>query len=421
MKKVKIGVLGGFRGNAMIQYCKIVSNAELVAICDKSPEVISRQKENTKGLDISFYTDYDEFLNHEMDAVVLANYATQHAPFAIKALKKGKHVFSEILPCQNLAEAVELVEAVEESGKVYSYGENCCYFPAVRKMKELYQEGKIGEFEYGEGEYLHNCEPMWPMITYGEENHWRNTMYANFYCTHSTGPIIYVTGLRPVSVIGIEGGMCERKLRSGAKGGQFGMEIITLENGGIIKSIHGDLYENSLWFSMYGGKGRVECAREDEYAGVTSKVYLKCDEYSGEYPHYTKRPVVTYMPEIEGLASKFGHVGGDFYTMYNFTRKILGDEKAEIIDVYQALDMFLPGLLGYRSVLNGNKPIKIPNFRKKEEREAYRHDIACVDELVAKEQVIPSFSKGNPNIPKEVYERQKRLREERLKNSDIPY
>ena len=75
-----------------------------------------------------------------MDAVVLANYAHEHAPFAIKAMRLGKHVFSEVSPVQNMKEAVELVETVEETGLVYAYGENYCYMPAPMEMKKLYQK-----------------------------------------------------------------------------------------------------------------------------------------------------------------------------------------------------------------------------------------------------------------------------------------
>ncbi len=41
------------------------------------------------------YTDYDRFLEHDIDAVILANCFHEHAPFAIKALEAGKHVMSE--------------------------------------------------------------------------------------------------------------------------------------------------------------------------------------------------------------------------------------------------------------------------------------------------------------------------------------
>ena len=41
---IKIGVMGGFRGTDMINYCEIADNAEVVAICDKNEEVLNAQK-----------------------------------------------------------------------------------------------------------------------------------------------------------------------------------------------------------------------------------------------------------------------------------------------------------------------------------------------------------------------------------------
>ena len=98
MKKIKIGVMGGYRGTGMINYCKVADNAEIVAICDNNPDVLNEQKKRCEGYDITFYDNFDEFIKHDMDAVVLANFATEHAPFAIRAMKAGKHVFSEVLP-----------------------------------------------------------------------------------------------------------------------------------------------------------------------------------------------------------------------------------------------------------------------------------------------------------------------------------
>ena len=68
-------------------------------------------------------------------------------------------------------------------GVLGAYRKNYCYMPAPYEMKKLYESGEIGEFEYCEGEYIHNCEPIWPSITYGEPDHWRNGGYATFYCT----------------------------------------------------------------------------------------------------------------------------------------------------------------------------------------------------------------------------------------------
>ena len=64
---------------------------------------------------------------------------------------------SEVLTCANLAEAVELIETVESTGKIYQYAENYCFFNTTSEMRKRYQAGDIGEFMYGEGEYIHDC------------------------------------------------------------------------------------------------------------------------------------------------------------------------------------------------------------------------------------------------------------------------
>lgn len=402
MKKVRIGVMGAYRGTSMINYCEQADNAQVVAICDKWVEGLERQKAALNDPNITYYTDFDAFIRHDMDAVVLANYANEHAPFAIKALRAGKHVFSEVLPVQTLKEAVELIETIEETGLIYAYGENYCYMPAPYEMRRLYREGKLGEFEYGEGEYIHNCESIWPSITYGQEDHWRNNMFATFYCTHSLGPLIHITGLRPVSVIGLEGTKTERRRRVGSKTGSFGIEMVTLENGGIIKSVHGSLYKDSIWYSVYGSLGRMESGREDAGENM-ERIYVNTDAYDGEYTHN----VISYKPAEKAAeeSASFGHGGSDYYSMYNFVQKILGDETADTIDVYEALDMSLPGLFAYRSVLQGGVSLQIPNLRDPEEREKWRNDTACTDPKVAGDALLPTCSKGTPVIAPEVYKR----------------
>jgi predicted dehydrogenase len=278
-------------------------------------------------------------------------------------------------------------------------------------MRRLYREGKIGEFEYGECEYVHNCEPIWPSITYGERDHWRNNMYSTFYCTHSLGPIIHMTGLRPVSVVGFEGTQNARAARVGSKAGSFGIEMVTLENGGIIKSLHGGLYKDSIWYSVYGSKGRMESAREDARMDAIYKIHVNADEYEGEY---SRRKPESYHPkrELDEQAQGFGHGYSDFYTMYNFVEKLLGNPEADTIDVYEALDMFLPGMFAYRSILDGNVPKEIPNLRDQSARDLWRNDTACTIPEKAGDMLQPTFSLGTPDIDDSVYERVRTMWEE---------
>ena len=69
---------------------------KVVALCDTWEE---RLREAGRRHGVETYTDFNAFLAHDMDAVVLANYFHEHAPFAGKALQAGKHVMSETAAC----------------------------------------------------------------------------------------------------------------------------------------------------------------------------------------------------------------------------------------------------------------------------------------------------------------------------------
>ena len=121
MEKVRIGVVGVGRGSSMMRFCQQSEKAKLVAVCDSWEEGLRRKKEELQDDSIGYYTSFEKFLEHGLDAVVLANYATEHAPFAIACLERGIHILSEVLPVQNMKEAVELIEAAEKSKAIYAY------------------------------------------------------------------------------------------------------------------------------------------------------------------------------------------------------------------------------------------------------------------------------------------------------------
>lgn len=404
MKQVKIGVFGGGRGISMVEFCTKYSEAKLVAICDKLDEVLDNVKDfiakaNEKKeikTEVNYYHDFDEFIKEDMDAVILANYATEHAPYAVRCLERGLHVLSDIAPVKNLAEAVKLVEAVEKSNKIYAFGENCCFFPGVMEIRKNYRAGKYGKFLYGECEYIHDCSHIWPQITYGDRNHWRNKMYATFYCTHSIGPMIHITGERPKYVTGYELLPSPRLTDLGYLKGTAGIEMITCESGAVIKSMHGDLHHYCLYYSVYGTEGCVETDRKGD-------TYNVLNEWKDEKLSTTN----ALHSDSAALKMLEMHGGADYYNMHFFVQKILGNnlDGEELIGVYEALDMFLPGLLAYRSVFEGGKPIEIPDFRKQEDRDKYRNDTFCVDDDESNPMRVPSYSKGDPDIPDEVYAR----------------
>ena len=130
MGKLKIGVFGGGRGMSAIRQLLHNPDAELVAVCDKYLPLLDevRKAAEEAGLyHVAYYPCFDDFIQHDMDAVILANYAHEHATFGIRLLESGRHIMTECLTCANLKEAVDLIEAVERTGMVYAYAENYCY------------------------------------------------------------------------------------------------------------------------------------------------------------------------------------------------------------------------------------------------------------------------------------------------------
>ncbi len=406
MAKIKIGVFGAGRGGDAIRQLFDDKEAEIVAICDKVQSLLDRVKKDAEasGLyNIAYYTDFEEFFRHDMDGVIIANYANEHVPYAIRFLDSGRHVMTECLTCATMKEAVELIEAVERNGKIYSYAENYCYTPVRWEMRKRYLRGDIGELMYGECEYIHDCSGIWPMITYGQKNHWRNQMSSTFYCTHSIGPMMKMTGLRPVQVTGMETRSVDFMRRNGFGGGSAGILMLTMNNGAVVKSVQGNLkhvYDEVPMFQLNGEEGAMK-----DMGDGNLFAYIEGNKGNGRgtYETYAPAPII---PE----AAKTLHEGSDYYTTYYFVRSILGDENAvdASINVYDAVDMCTPGILGYRSIVGGNVPFKVPNLRNKEERDAYRNDTFCTFPHIAGNQYVSSNYFNPDPIADEVYDEVKR-------------
>ena len=401
-EKVRVGVLGVKRGTGLVDYCVKSGNGKfkVVAICDKWIEGLAEEKKKHQDKDIAFYSSFDDFIKHDMDAVVLANYGNEHAPFAVRCLDRGLHVFSEVTACQNMKEAVELVEAAEKSGKVYALGEQYCFMPAPREMKKYYEAGKLGELELADCEYAHDSSDAWHRLTFGDPNHWRNRAYSTFYCTHSIGPILHATGLRPVSVTGYESYNNERRTSVGARTASFGVSMITLDNGAIIKALNGNLRAGTLWYAMYGSKGKMESARSITRNGGVGHFTAETDGDDGK----SIREDLFLAGDVND--PDYDPYGGAIHICFgNFIDRVLGDADADVIGVYEALDMTLPGLFAYRSILQGGIPLEVPDMRDPDMREKYRNDTLCTDPAAAGDMLVPACSRGEPKIDPSVYER----------------
>ncbi len=207
-----------------------------------------------------------------------------------------------------------------------------------------------------------------------------------------------MTGLRPVSVSAFETPNMPYMRNLGTASGSAATEIVTLENGAILRSLHSNI--KSTRESNYQLSCDHGCVQDLGDGQIATYIEVPGENGKGEKKIYKPEPPVA---GSEGS----GHGGGDFYTTYYFLRSILGDEVARerIVDVYQAVDMCMPGTLGYRCIVNGNVPVKIPDLRNKAERDAYRNDTFCTFPEIAGDQYVSNQIKSDTYIPDEVFDR----------------
>ncbi|HOG50934.1 MAG TPA: Gfo/Idh/MocA family oxidoreductase, partial [Lentisphaeria bacterium] len=137
-QRIRLGIWGLGRGSNFIRAAKEL-NIDVVAGCDFHEDMLKRFVESCP--DALVTDDEDEFLAQDFDAVLIATYCPDHAKHAIKALRAGKHVLSEVTAFFTPAQGVELVETVETTGKVYNLAENYPFTKENMYLAKLYREG----------------------------------------------------------------------------------------------------------------------------------------------------------------------------------------------------------------------------------------------------------------------------------------
>ena len=180
MKNIRIGVFGAKRGYYYFDNL-LANNAEIVAVCDKDNNSLERAK-NRLANDVAIYSDFDSFIEHPMDAVLLANYFHEHSEYAIRCLEKNIHVLSECTSNSTMAEGVQLVEAAEKSDAFYMLAENYPFMLFNREITRVCKEGTLGKILYGEGEYNHpgNYYSTGKVGLYDSLNHWRRSLPSTY-------------------------------------------------------------------------------------------------------------------------------------------------------------------------------------------------------------------------------------------------
>ncbi|HCN82288.1 MAG TPA: oxidoreductase, partial [Sphingobacteriaceae bacterium] len=179
-KELRIGLIGcGFMGRTHSNGYNRVPNffpeleyrPVLKAVCSRSKDKVSAFADQW-GYE-SFETDWKKLIAREdIDAVDICTPNNMHAEIAIAVAQAGKMVLSEKPLARNLAEAQQMVDAVEKAGVKNTVWYNYRRIPAVTLAKQIIDSGKLGKIFHYRANFLQD----WTMsadLPQGGEALWR--------------------------------------------------------------------------------------------------------------------------------------------------------------------------------------------------------------------------------------------------------
>lgn len=144
---VRIGVIGaGMIGNVHLNVFKQVEEAEIAGVADAVPAA-AEQRAQEHG--VKAYESPQAMLEDPtIDAVIIGVPNRHHAPLAIEAMERGKHVLLEKPMATHAEEARSILEAKERTGRVLMMAHQMRWTGVARAVKQLIDEGRLGRIYY---------------------------------------------------------------------------------------------------------------------------------------------------------------------------------------------------------------------------------------------------------------------------------
>jgi predicted dehydrogenase len=185
---IGIGVIGyGYWGPNLVRNFAEEPGAQMKMVSDLQPERLSRARTRYPG--ITTTTDHRELIaNPDVDAVVIATPVSTHFELAMQALQAGKHVLVEKPLTSTAEQCMRLIEEAVKRQRLLMVDHTFVYTSAVRKIKELVDDGRLGQLYYYDsvrinlGLFQHDVNVLWDLAV------------------HDLSIMNYVLGTQPIAV-----------------------------------------------------------------------------------------------------------------------------------------------------------------------------------------------------------------------------
>ncbi len=341
-RKIRVGIVGYgvCRFGAAFSF-QDHPNVEVVAVSDLFPERCDALAKACRCQ--KKYPTLEELVkDDQIEAVFVATDAPSHARHCIEVMQHGKHVACAVpATFGSVEDADRLIETVRSTGRTYMMFETSYFHEDLHAMRELYRAGIFGKLLYSEGEYYHDSVEQ--IDSY---KGWRIGLPPQWYPTHSNAYYTGVTGgsFTEVSCMGMPSIKPLIQPSKNQYENPFGTEVALLRTseGGMARmAVSWDTPGDS------GEKGRIR-GEQGSYYG----------QFQGM--HADKLPAVR-RPALPPGVEAGGHGGSHGQLMSEFVQSIL-EERVPLVDIAQALNMTVAGIVAHQSALKDGELLKIPQY-----------------------------------------------------------
>ncbi len=367
-KKIRIGVVGGGFG------CSFQWHEHPDCIVEAVSDLRTERLESlvkTYNCQKTYHSLEELVKDPKIDAVAIFTDGPLHVQHVVEAMKHGKHAITAVPAAYGTMEQAELLfDTVKKYGLTYMMAETSYYQQPTISARKFYKEGKFGNLFYCESEYQH--DGLETLYFENGKRTWRHGMAPMHYPTHCTAHLVSVTGERLTEVTCHGWGNDDPILKDNVYNNPFWNESAMFktdrDHGFRVnvwwKGAHRGC-ERSQWIgdkmSFYGANPngvRPVIVRKGEQTEKDDAGFVRnlpnFEQY--EQPEWWKTDMLP-----EPLRHNSGHHGSHTFLTNEFINA-LTEERRPTVDVYEALNYTVPGIIAHQSALQGGKSMKIPQY-----------------------------------------------------------
>ena len=151
---IRMGIMGtGMIVDWIMNDIRKASNIRVTAIASRSLDR-AREAAVRYGIETA-YGSYEELAQSDcVDLVYVATPNSEHCANALAAMAQGKHVLCEKPMALNESECARMIECARRNHVFLMEGVWTRFFPAVRRISTLLEQGAIGEIRHVESAFL---------------------------------------------------------------------------------------------------------------------------------------------------------------------------------------------------------------------------------------------------------------------------